>query len=213
MDKSLLKKGSSQLGIALSENQISDFQILLEEMKKWGNKINITALLNNENRLIEELFIDSLAPLLFINNLNLENKSLLDIGSGGGFPGLPLKIADPSLTVTLSDSIEKKVFFIKHVIRKLKLEKTNALTFRFGSNDSGGPELCSFDFATSKAVTHIDQLSTWALPYLKKGGHLICLKSPQQDTLQPEGYNEVEPFSYFLPFSQAGRKLYIYKKI
>ncbi|MDH3973983.1 MAG: 16S rRNA (guanine(527)-N(7))-methyltransferase RsmG [Deltaproteobacteria bacterium] len=213
MNKDLLHKGALEIGLSLSNNQLSYFHLLFEEMKKWGDKINITSLLNDEKRLIEELFIDSLAPLLFINKKKHVNDRLLDIGSGGGFPGLPIQIGDPSLHVTLTDSIEKKIFFIRNILRKLDLHSAGALCMRFGSGASSPLIPLSFDWATSKAVTHIDELSSWAHPFLKSGAYLICLKTPLTDPTQPAGFERVEEFSYLLPFNKIKRKLFIYKKI
>lgn len=212
MNKDLLKKGAHNLGILLSDDQLEAFDFLFSEMKKWGAKINITALLNDEERLIEELFIDSLSPLLIINKTKHEKSNLLDIGSGGGFPGLPLKIANPSLRVTLTDAIEKKIFFIRNAIRKLDLQSAKAFKVRFGSRQPSPLCLSSFDWATSKAVTDIDQLAAWALPFLKKGGHLICLKGLHERPSQPSGYESVEELTYCLPFNNIERKLFIYKK-
>ena len=213
MINDILNSGSKELGISLSSKQFKDFTLLFDEINKWGTKINITALLKDKERLVEELFIDSMAPLLYMRGRDLSDTKLLDIGSGGGFPGIPLQIAEPALKVTLSDSIEKKVFFIRHVIRKLGLKTAEAHCVRFGSPYLPSLDLNVFDWATSKAVTNILELSTWALPYLKRGGKLICLKSPMEAPSVLPGYKDKEEYAYYLPFNRISRQLFIYEKI
>lgn len=212
MNTHLLQKGIKELGLSISGEQLNNFSLFYDEIKKWGIKINITSLLDNEEKLIEELFIDSLSPLLFIKNLKRESNQLLDIGSGGGFPGLPIKIIEPSLCVTLTDSIEKKIFFIKNVIRKLQLKSASAICMRYGDESISLLKPLSFDWATSKAVTEIDQLASWSHPYLKKGGYLICLKTPSTPLSAPTGFEKPEEICYRLPFSHIERKLILYKK-
>ena len=213
MINKLLEKGAMKLSITLSPEQLDTFLLLYEEMKKWGVKINITALLNNEERLIEELFIDSMAPLLYIREKGLVNGTLLDIGSGGGFPGLPLQILEPSLHVTLTDSIEKKIFFIRNIIRKLNLGSAEAHCLRFGTKETSMLKTDSFDWVTSKAVTDIDKLSRWAYPFLKKSGSLICLKSPIDAPRNLPGFKSVCEYYYKLPFNKIDRELFIYEKL
>ncbi len=211
--KSLIKKGANKLGIEISEDQISDLIILYNEINKWGKKINLTALLNDKERLVEELFLDSMVPLKVIGEPGMtKDISLLDIGSGGGFPGIPIKIVNRSLNITLSDSIEKKVFFMRHIIRTLSLDKIEAANVKYDQDGAAELDKYRYDFAISKAVASIDKLGIWAAPHLKEGGRLICMKSADEALIKLNGYKEPEYFPYTLPLSGIKRKLIIYEK-
>ena len=210
--KTLIKKGASKLGIEISGDQISDFIVLYNEINKWGKKINLTALLNDKERLVEELFLDSIVPLRIIGEGGNKDISLLDIGSGGGFPGIPIKIVNRSLNITLSDSIEKKVFFMRHVIRTLSLKNIEAANVKYDQVGAAELDKCIYDYAISKAVASIDKLGIWAAPHLKEGGRLICMKSASESPIELTGYKEPEYFLYTLPLSGIKRKLIIYEK-
>lgn len=210
--KNLIRKGAEKLEIEISEDQITDFISLYDEINKWGKKINITALLGNKEKLVEELFLDSITPIKIIGEGDNKGISLLDIGSGGGFPGIPIKIVKPSIKATLSDSIEKKVFFIRHVIRALSLDKIEAVNVKYGLDGAVGVDKGIYDFAISKAVASVDKLGIWAAPHLKKGGRLICMKSASETLITLSGYKEPEYSLYTLPLSDRERKLIIYEK-
>ncbi|MDT8317507.1 MAG: 16S rRNA (guanine(527)-N(7))-methyltransferase RsmG [bacterium] len=210
--KDLIRKGADGLETEISEEQISDFITFYDEINKWGKKINLTALLNNKEKLVEELFLDSMAPLKIMEGTGNEDITLLDIGSGGGFPGIPIKIINRSIIVTLSDSIEKKVFFMRNVIRALSLDKTVAANVKYGEAGAPGLNKLFFDFAVSKAVATADKLGIWAAPHLKKNGRLICMKSEGEALIRLNGYREPESFPYTLPLSGIKRKLIVYVK-
>ena len=211
--KSLIKKGAVKLGIEISGDQVGDFIVLYNEINKWGKKINLTALLNDKERLVEELFLDSMAPLKVIGEGEAtKGSSLLDIGSGGGFPGIPIKIVNRSLSVTLSDSIEKKVFFMRHIIRTLSLKNIEAANVKYDQDGAAELDKYRYDFAISKAVASIDKLGIWAAPHLKEGGRLICMKSASEVIIELHSYKKPECFHYTLPLSGIKRKLIIYEK-
>ena len=212
--KSLIKKGASKLGIEISEDQISDFIFFYDELNKWGKKINLTALLNDKTKLVEELFLDSIVPLRIIGKGEASKDiSLLDIGSGGGFPSMPIKIMNRSLNITLSDSISKKVFFMRHIIRTLSLDKIEAVNVKYGQDGAADLDKNTYDYAISKAVASIDKLGLWASPHLKEGGRLICMKGENEALIKLDGYKKPEYFPYTLPLSGIKRKLIIYEKI
>ena len=210
--RELLKSGAASMGLTLSLEQINAFMVYYDELKKWGSKINISALLDNEQKLIDELFLDSLAPLLVIGEGNSNERRLLDIGSGGGFPGIPMKIAFPSLNVTLCDSIEKKVFFMRSVIRKLSLTGIEAIACKFNHLGSTAIEKSSYDWVVFKAVTDIETMSTWSASHLKKGGMLVCMKGPKEEAIELNNFSHPEQVNYILPLSGLKRRLYLYRK-
>ena len=215
--RELLFEGSARLGLTLSEEQVSLFITFHNELKKWGKKMNITALIKNENRLAEELFLDSLSPLKIIlpliNTDDANENHILDIGSGGGFPGIPLKIAAPSLLITLSDSKEKKIFFLKHVFRALHLKEIGAVNVTYGMDGARGLEKNKYRWAISKAVSDIQTLGLWARPHLVKGGHLICMKALKEPQIPIEGFKYGKEYTYSLPFSGMKRRLILYEKV
>ena len=211
--RELLKSGAASMGFMLSLEQINAFILYYDELKKWGSKINISALVENKKKVADELFLDSLAPLLVMGKENNNDRRMLDIGAGGGFPGIPVKIALPVLNVTLCDSIEKKVFFMRSVIRKLSLTGIEAIACKFNRLGSTGIEKSSYDWVISKAVTDIETMSNWSAPHLKKGGILICMKGPKEEAIELKSFSVPEQVCYTLPLSGLKRRLYLYHKL
>jgi len=208
-----IKRGAETLGVLLSDEQVAFFGLYAQELKKWGSRINLTALLKDEARMCEELFLDSLAPLSVVRDRGGEGGPLLDIGSGAGFPGIPIKIAGPDLDIVLADSLEKRVVFLRHIIRSLRLENIRAVKTRFADAGSMDIEGDAFLFVVAKAVADAGTLCRWARPHLKKGGWLICMKGPGEGGSFEEGYAAPEKMVYALPFSGLKRYLYLYRKI
>lgn len=208
-----LKNGAETLGVILSDTQALSFELYLRELKKWGSRMNLTALLKDESRMVEELFLDSLAPLETIRDKGGAGGPILDIGSGAGFPGIPLKIAEPALDIVLADSLEKRVIFLRHIIRTLGLENVEAVKTRFEDEGSGDIEKDSFLFVLAKAVADTGMLCSWARPHLQKGGWLICMKGPSEGGSLEDGFEAPEKKVYTLPFLGLKRYLYLYRKI
>lgn len=211
--KNILIKGASELGVALGEGEISAFSLYLRELLAWNKKINLTAI-DSDREIVIKHFIDSITPCRFIE----DGKKLLDIGAGGGFPGIPLKIVKPGLSVTLIDSVEKKVFFMRHVIRVLGLAGIEAVAGRVEDkailNKHGG----TFDYVTSRAFAELKDFLRLALPYLAPGGSVIAIKGPayreeiravgEIKELSPPEVHEIP-----LPFSDRVNAVVIYRKI
>jgi 16S rRNA (guanine527-N7)-methyltransferase len=207
-----IKRGAESLGVQLSDEQLSFFERYAGELKKWGSRMNLTALLKDESKVVEELFLDSLAPLSVVRDKGGEDGPLLDIGSGAGFPGIPLKIAESALGVVLADSSEKRVLFQRHIIRTLGLEGIEAVKARFTAEGSGDIESGPFLFVIAKAVADTATLCRWAEPHLQSGGWLICMKGPSEGGSLEDGYEAPEKKVYTLPFSGLKRYLYLYRK-
>jgi 16S rRNA (guanine527-N7)-methyltransferase len=167
----ILYKGANEINVSLPPKEIELFKTYLMELKKWSSKINITAI-HDDLEIVIKHFIDSLSPLNYIP----QDSSLLDIGSGGGFPGIPLKIANPSLDVTLLDSTLKKVNFQKHIIRLLHLNNIKAVHGRAEDKGSQRKMDSPFDVVISRAFSGLGKFLAIGEPYLKRDGLLIAMR-------------------------------------
>ena len=197
----------------LQQEQFEKYKNLLLE---WNEKINLTAI-TEEDDIILKHFIDSMTILKNID----ENSSIVDVGTGAGFPGIPIKIANPSINVTLVDSLNKRLIFLEEVIRQLDLKNIKTVHSRaeeFGQNKNYREK---FDVATSRAVANLSVLVEYLLPLVKVGGKCICMKgSDIQEELQNSKeaiktlggqIDKVEEFT--LPNSDIKRNIVVISKI
>ncbi|NLW23791.1 MAG: 16S rRNA (guanine(527)-N(7))-methyltransferase RsmG [Clostridia bacterium] len=166
----------------LTEDQLDKFVTYSNLLKEWNKKMNLTALETDEE-IIYKHFLDSLFCLKL--DLNWQEKKILDVGTGAGFPGLPLKIYLDSVEVHLLDSLKKRVLFLEEVIKNLNLKNVFCFHGRaedFGKNDAFREQ---YDLVTARAVARLPVLLELCLPFVKKDGFIIALKGP-------EGINELE---------------------
>lgn len=195
------------------QQQFEDYKNLLLE---WNKKINLTTI-TEEDEIILKHFADSLTILKYIK----EKSSVVDVGTGAGFPGIPLKIARENLEVTLVDSLNKRILFLEDVIEKIKIDKITTLHYRaeeFGQNNKYRE---SFDVATSRAVANLSTLSEYLLPLVKIGGICICMKGADiQEELEASKkaieilggkIEKVEEFT--LPESDIKRNIIVIRKV
>lgn len=168
----LLKEEAQKLGVHLNDYAIDRFDVYAERLVRWNEHVNLTAITEPDDIVIKH-FIDSLYPLRFIHME--KGKKLIDVGTGGGFPGLPLLIANPELEVNFVDSIGKKLGFIKDVLRNTGLigHVTHIRAEEIGK-DAEYRE--SYDFATARAVAPLNVLCEYCLPLVKVGGFFVSLK-------------------------------------
>lgn len=168
----LLKKSADKLNISLSDQQLNQFLIYKELLLEWNEKINLTAI-TEEREIAIKHFADCITPLAF---RDLRGKSVIDVGTGAGFPGLPIKIACNEVNLTLLDSLNKRINFLCEVVNKLQLQNVNCIHSRAedGGKDEGLRE--SFDVCVSRAVAPLNVLAEYDLPFVKVGGELIALK-------------------------------------
>ena len=157
--------------VNLNHTQNRLFSIHAIELIKWTQKINITTI-TDPIEVASNHFLDSLVPAQFIP----PEATLLDIGSGGGFPGIPLKVILPKLSVTLIDASRKKTSFLKHVVRTLKLNNIEALHLRAEDLAIQPSYMNRFDVIISRALTSLGAFVRLALPLLADGGVIIALK-------------------------------------
>ena len=169
--QNLIYEGAKNLDIHIDKQKIEKFAIHALELMKWNQKTNLTAIIDPFEVAVKH-FLDSIVPVQIIP----PNASLLDIGSGGGFPGIPLKISLPSLSVTLIDASRKKVSFLKHIIRILELKNIDALHIRAEefANKPGVEK--KYDVIISRAFSSMTTFAMTALPFLKKEGVIIAMR-------------------------------------
>jgi 16S rRNA (guanine527-N7)-methyltransferase len=165
----LLVTGASELGIRLGATELGKLDRFAEELKKWNKRINITAIRDDEGIAVKH-FLDSLTVLKVIGS----SGRLLDIGSGGGFPAIPLKIACSALEVISVDSVEKKIIFQRHAARILGLHGFQALHAR--AEDLVSRYAGHFDWIVSRAFADIISFVGIALPLAGENGKLIAMK-------------------------------------
>lgn len=160
-----------KLGITLSEIQLKQFYNYMNLLIEWNKKINLTAI-TEPNEIILKHFIDSLTISKYIS----DGTRVVDVGTGAGFPGIPLKIYRQDIEITLLDSLQKRINFLDEVIRELNLEKIETIHSRVEDFGKDKRYREKFDIATSRAVANLATLSEYLLPLVKVGGKVISMK-------------------------------------
>lgn len=185
----LLEKGIQELGLEAGKGQLEKFILYKNFLKEWNEKINITAIVDDEE-IISKHFLDSLT-ILGLDYFE-GNKRLIDIGTGGGFPGLPMKILRNNLDITLLDSLNKRIRFLNEVIESLGLNGINALHGRAEEEARREDHREMYDLAVSRAVASLNTLSEYCLPFVKVGGYFISMKGPDVDEELKEGRRAIQ---------------------
>lgn len=168
----LLKDGAAELGLTLGETELRMFSRFADELVKWNRKINLTAITSEQDMIVKH-FLDSLTVAA---RLPIFGK-LLDIGSGAGFPGIPLSILNPELNVISVDAVEKKILFQRHAARTLALGNFVAHHARGESLAEGYGSY--FDIIISRAFTDLVSFSKMALPLLTSNGKIVAMKGSE----------------------------------
>ena len=172
-----LQEGLTDLGISIETDRAESLITFLEELLLWNKKINLTAI-KTLGEGIEKHLIDSLTVVSLLKG----NERILDIGSGGGLPVLPLKIYFPDLEAVSVDSVEKKILFQRHAIRKLRLQGVTAIHSRVEKLAEEESFKEKFDTVISRAFSSLEMFVELAEPFLRKGGRLIAMKGPEGET-------------------------------
>jgi len=201
-----IRQESQKIGVDFSDEEISQIFMYFQELMSWNKKINLTGH-KEESSILANLFIDSLA---FCKVFKEETgNSILDIGSGAGFPGLPLKISCPSLAVTLAEPNLKKVSFLHHIIGILKLKNVTVEPSRIEDLNKSEAYKKLFDFIFLKAL-RFDVCLPYVKPLLRRDGKLI-ISCPEKSRNVNEipGFFVQEEISYLLPFDFGERVLLV----
>ncbi len=212
MDNKLL------LDFGLTTTQAEQFEVYFNLLVEWNEKINLTAI-TEENEVITKHFIDSL--MCFESGVLNDGTKVIDVGTGAGFPGIPLKIAAPKIEVTLLDSLAKRLNFLNEVTDKLNLDSITTVHARAedGGRDDNLRE--QFDVATSRAVANLSTLSELCLPFVKVGGYFVSMKGPgveeelaaAENAIKILGGRVEKVVPYEIPTTDLKHNLVIIRKI
>ena len=212
------EKDLTALGVNLSENQVQQFLTYYEMLVEWNEVMNLTAI-TEYDEVMKKHFVDSLS---LIQTFDVTKPvSVIDVGTGAGFPGLALKIAYPNMKVTLLDSLNKRINFLNAVIEKLGLTDVETVHGRAEDFAKPGKLREKYDLCVSRAVANLTTLSEYCLPFVKVGGEFISYKS---EKITEEMENAKKAISllggkfdrskdFYLPDSDIYRNLVVIKKV
>lgn len=217
-DTTLFEKDLKEMCVTLSERQLQQFLNYYEMLLEWNGVMNLTAITEYDD-VMKKHFVDSVSLVKAFDIT--KDASVIDVGTGAGFPGLALKIAYPNLEVTLLDSLNKRIQFLDVVIEKLGLSGVKTIHGRAEDFAKPGKLRETFDLCVSRAVANLSTLSEYCLPFVKVGGQFISYKSEKITEemasaenairiLGGEVYGQVE---FQLPDSDIYRNLFIIDKI
>lgn len=212
----LISSYGKEISIEFSNIQIERFYKYMNLLIEWNEKINLTAITEPKEIIIKH-FIDSLTVLKDIKGKN----TLVDVGTGAGFPGIPLKIMNEEIKITLLDSLNKRINFLNEVIKQLDLKNIETIHSRVEEAGKNKKYRERFDIATARAVANLATLSEYMLPLVKVGGKSICMKGSEvSEELQNSKKaisilgGEIENIDNFqLPKSDMMRNIVIIKKV
>lgn len=213
-------KDLSCFDISLNETQVKQFMRYYELLIEWNSFMNLTAI-TEFNDVLKKHFIDSLSLVKAYEKIRTDEIRLIDIGTGAGFPGIPLKIAFPQIKVTLLDSLQKRINFLNEVAAQLELNDVEFIHGR--AEDFAKPALKreKYDICVSRAVANLSTLAELCLPYVKVGGQFISYKSERiveeaaaaQKAVDILGGRYAGQIEMTLPDSDIYRNLFIIEKV
>lgn len=217
-NKEILKNGIAKLGIDASDKVLEDFRIYREILVDWNQKMNLTGI-EDEKEVYIKHFLDSVSAIK--NGYIKDGMSIIDVGTGAGFPGMPLRICLPNTKVTLLDSLNKRINFLQEVSNQIGIEDIEFIHGR--AEDFGKDEMYreQFDIATARAVAGLPILMEFCVPFVKVGGYFICLKGPNANLELEEsksamdvlGLEFIEKIDVELPDSELNHNILVFKKV
>lgn len=217
-NRELLRKGLEDLGIKANDKMLDNFNIYREILVDWNQKMNLTGI-EDEKEVFIKHFLDSVSSVE--NGYIKDGISLIDVGTGAGFPGLPLKICLENINLTLLDSLNKRINFLQEVSNNLGLENVEFIHGR--AEDFGKLEEYreQYDVATARAVAGLPILMEFCVPFVKVGGYFVCLKGPNanleleesKSAMEVLGLEFVEKIDIELPETNLKHNILVFKKV
>lgn len=209
------EKYLEKMSISLNKEQYDQFYAYMVLLIEWNEKINLTAITEPQEIILKH-FVDSLTIAKYIE----EGKTIIDMGTGAGFPGIPLKIYRNDVKVVLADSLNKRIKFLKEVIEKLQLKNIETIHCRAEELGKNKEYREKFDYATSRAVANLSTLSEYLLPFVKLNGSGIFMKTMEIDEELENAKKAIKILGgriekvdkFEIPESDLGRSIIIVKK-
>lgn len=216
----LMKGGLSELSITLTDIQMEQFYLYYELLVEWNKVMNLTTITEMEDVIIKH-FADSLSLVMAVPELNQASATIIDLGTGAGFPGIPLKIVFPELRITLLDSLNKRIKFLNELILKLDLQNITAIHGRAEDFGRDREHREQYDYCVSRAVANLSTLSEYCMPYVKIGGYFIPYKSGkiEEELMQAKGAVKLlggkikDVITFVLPNTDAERSFVLIGKV
>lgn len=216
IDRAKLKEHAAEFGIVLDEGQLGQFDCYAETLVEWNQKMNLTAITAPQEIVIKH-FVDSLTLLTALDLP--QNAKVIDVGTGAGFPSVPLKIARPDIQLTLLDSLNKRITFLKELSGVLGQEN-ECIHFRAEEAGKNPAYRERYDLATARAVAHLRELSEYCLPFVRVGGTFAAMKGGEIDAELAESAKAIgllsgrveETKRFSLP-DESRRSIILIKKI
>lgn len=214
-----LIKDLKEFDIDLSDEQLSQFYKYYELLVEWNSFMNLTAITEFEE-VLKKHFVDSVSLIRALPDIDEVSYEVIDVGTGAGFPGIPLKIAFPNLKITLLDSLNKRVQFLNEVITELGLQDIEAVHGRAEDFAKPGKLREKYDICVSRAVANLATLSEYCLPFVKVGGYFISYKSEKiteehenaKEAIKVLGGKYEKQVEFTLPDSDIYRNLFVIQK-
>ncbi|HSQ90117.1 16S rRNA (guanine(527)-N(7))-methyltransferase RsmG [Romboutsia sp.] len=217
-NRDILKKGLESLGITASDKILNDFKIYREILVDWNQKMNLTGI-EEEKEVYIKHFLDSVSSVK--NNYIKDGVSIIDVGTGAGFPGIPLRICLENISLTLLDSLNKRINFLQEVSNTLELDNIEFIHGRaedFGKSEEYREQ---YDVATARAVAGLPILMEFCVPFIKVGGYFVCLKGPNANleleeskpAMEVLGIEFIEKIDVELPETDLNHNILVFKKV
>ena len=184
----IMKTASENVGLSFDDVKYDKFILYKEMIQEWNNKINLTAI-TEDSEIVKKHFIDSIK--CFCSNELKETKNIIDVGTGAGFPGIPISIMDSNKSIVLLDSLNKRVNFLNSVVSALNLNNTKAYHGRAEDFARERSFREKFDVAISRAVANMTVLSELCIPFVRIGGYFIAMKGPAIDEELSDAKNAI----------------------